>query len=83
MMIVPVPHLARAIRAEYLELPGLSLTRSQVQRLFSIDVTMSEAILAALVDVQFLVRTETGRYVRADRRDTPVGRPAEIAFQAA
>jgi ABC-type uncharacterized transport system permease subunit len=83
MMTFTVQHLARAIRAEYLELPGLSLTRSQVQRLFSIDVTMTEAILAALVDVEFLVRTEAGRYVRADRRDTPVVCQAEIAFQAA
>jgi hypothetical protein len=83
MMVVPVQHLAMAIRAEYLELPGLSLTRSQVERLFSIDVTMSEAILAALVDAEFLARTETGRYVRVDRRGAPsTGRPAMAARAA-
>ncbi len=83
MTIIPVQHVARAIRAEYLELPGLSLTRAQVQRLYSIDGTISEAILAALVDLNFLVRTEAGRYVRAERNEAGAGRRTDVVFQAA
>ena len=64
MSSVPVQHVAKAIRAEYLDLPGLSLTSEQVQRLYSIDVLTSEAILAALMDVKFLAKTDAGRYVR-------------------
>ena len=54
------------IRAEYLEIPGLSLTMQQVQRLWGLDLVTSEAVLAALVEVKFLRRTGHGGYVRAD-----------------
>ena len=45
------------IRAEYLEIPGLALTKAQVERLWGLDAVVSEALLAALVDVKFLRRT--------------------------
>ena len=54
------------IRAEYLEMPGLNLTKAQVQRLWGLDALTCEALLDALVDVQFLARTRTDAYVRAD-----------------
>ena len=54
------------IRAEYLEIPGLSLTKRQVQRLWGLDLVTTEAVLAALVDVKFLRRTRQDAYVRAD-----------------
>ena len=54
------------IRAEYLEIPGLSLTKPQVERLWGLDPVTSEALLAALVDVKFLRRTRKDAYVRAD-----------------
>jgi hypothetical protein len=54
------------IRAEYLEIPGLALTKPQVERLWGLDATTSEALLAALVDVKFLRRTLRDAYVRAD-----------------
>jgi hypothetical protein len=54
------------IRAEYLEIPSLHLTRNQVLRLWSLDAVMCDALLQALVDVRFLRRTHTGAYVRAD-----------------
>ena len=41
------------IRAEYLEIPGLSLTKQQVERLWGLDAITSDALLAALVDVSF------------------------------
>ena len=53
------------IRAEYLETPGLALTKAQVERLWGLDAVVSEALLAALVDVKFLRRTVRDTYVRA------------------
>jgi len=53
------------IRAEYLEIPGLALTKAQVERLWGLDAVVSEALLAALVDVKFLRRTSRDTYVRA------------------
>ena len=52
------------IRAEYLEIPGLQLTKSQVQRLWGLDGGMCEALLTALVDRGFLRRTRHESYVR-------------------
>jgi hypothetical protein len=54
------------IRGEYLEIPGLHLTRMQVQRLWGLDDVTCDALLEALVDVQFLRQTRAGAYVRAD-----------------
>ena len=54
------------IRAEYLEIPGLSLTTQQVQRLWGLDLVTTEAVVAALVDVKFLRCTRHHVYVRAD-----------------
>jgi hypothetical protein len=54
------------VRAEYLESPGLRLTKDQVQRLWGLDPITCEALLAALVDVGFLRRTLRNAYVRAD-----------------
>jgi hypothetical protein len=54
------------IRSEYLEIPGLHLTKKQVQRLWGLDAVMCDALLEELVDVRFLRRTHAGAYVRAD-----------------
>jgi hypothetical protein len=54
------------IRAEYLEIPGLHLTRNQVRRLWGLDDLTCDALLEALVDLRFLRQTRTGAYVRAD-----------------
>jgi hypothetical protein len=54
---------AGLIRAEYLEVPGLSLTLPQAQRLWGLDEVTSCAVFEALVDAQFLKRTRTGGYV--------------------
>ena len=54
----------RLIRAEYLEIPGLCLTKPQVERLWGLDPVTSEALLSALVDVKFLRRTRQKAYVR-------------------
>jgi hypothetical protein len=54
------------IRAEYLEFPGLHLTKPQAERLWSLDAVTCEALLATLVDTRFLRRTPADAYVRAD-----------------
>jgi hypothetical protein len=52
------------IRAEYLELPGLHLTKKQAERLWGLDALTCDALLDALVDAQFLRRTKAGAYTR-------------------
>lgn len=54
------------IRAEYLEIPGLSLTKPQVQQMWGLDPVTVEALLAALVDVKFLRCTKQNAYVLAN-----------------
>jgi hypothetical protein len=54
------------IRGEFLEIPGLHLTRSEFQRLWGLDNLMCDALLRALEDTRFLRRTSQGAYVRAD-----------------
>jgi len=54
----------RLIKAEYLGVPDLHLTRQQAERLWGLDPLISEALLNALVDAGFLMRTHDGRYTR-------------------
>ena len=58
--------LALLVRSEYVEIPGLSLTRPQAQRLWSLDASTCDAVLDALIDMRYLRRTQAGAYVRAD-----------------
>ena len=63
------PHIVdwlRLIRAEYLEIPGLCLTKTEVQRLWGLDEVTTDALLSALEEVRFLRRTHRDAYVRAD-----------------
>jgi hypothetical protein len=55
----------RLVRAEYLEVPGLDLTRDQVKRLWGLDQATCDSLLAALVESHFLKRTRDNRYLRA------------------
>lgn len=61
-----IADLLQLIRAEYLEIPGLHLTRLQAQRLWGLDDVTAEALLSALMDVNFLRRTQRDAYVRAN-----------------
>jgi hypothetical protein len=54
------------IRSEYLEMPGLQLTKQQAQRLWGLDPATCEGFLSALVEARFLRRTEAQGYVRVD-----------------
>ena len=51
------------IESEYLEMPGLSLTRDQAQKLWGLDSMTCERILSELIDIGFLKRTSRGTYV--------------------
>jgi hypothetical protein len=58
--------LVHLVRAEYLDMPGLHLTRSQVRRLWGLDEPTCDALLDALVRIRFLRQTQGGGYVRAE-----------------
>ena len=61
-------HLVDRVRGEYIEMPGLSLTEEQAQRLWQLEPDACRTLLTALVDSGFLRRTPRGGYVRADGR---------------
>lgn len=50
------------IRAEYLEMPGLTLKAEQVARLCGVDRTLCTAALQALVDAKVLIVRPDGTY---------------------
>jgi hypothetical protein len=58
-----VSHLCELITAEYIELPGLSLTKPQMRRLWSLEAGICDALLDTLVDARVLWKTPTGTYV--------------------
>jgi len=62
----PVPKWLQLMRAEYTEIPGLNLTKPQVQRLWGLDTCTTDALLSELIEQRFLRKTHTGAYVRAD-----------------
>ena len=61
-----LPHWIQVVRGEYLEIPGLRLTRSQVQRLWGLASDECDAVIWELVAAGFLKRTPGGAYIRAD-----------------
>jgi hypothetical protein len=62
----PIAEVLGRIRAEYVAMPGLKLTRPQVQRLWGLDGGTCDTALAALVNAKFLSRTPEGLFVTAD-----------------
>ena len=57
------PTLLR-IRAEYLEMPGLRLTREQAQRLWGLDADTCVQLLELLTSERFLDLSANGTYAR-------------------
>jgi hypothetical protein len=53
------------VRAEYLEMPGLKLTKPQVQRMWSLDPDTCDRVLDELETAHFLELTPHGDYVLA------------------
>ena len=58
--------LISRIRAEYLEMPGLSLSCEQAARLLGLDCLVTTVALGELERDAFLVRTRKGQFVRSD-----------------
>lgn len=54
--------LIQSIKAEFAAMPGLSLTPSQAQRLWSLEPTVCHRVLDALTDAGFLVERPSGGY---------------------
>jgi hypothetical protein len=52
------------IQSEYREMPGLSPTRSQAQRLWGLDKSTCELVLTTLIKRGVLRRTTMGTYLR-------------------
>ena len=65
------------IRGEYLEMPGLSLTSAQAQRLCGVDQSVCKVVLDALVEAQFLAVNAHGMYARASEGAWPRPRAAK------
>ena len=53
------------VQAEFLEMPGLCLTAAQARRLWALDHALCEAVLAALVETRFLIRSSSNGFRRA------------------
>jgi hypothetical protein len=66
-MVHTLTALVSRARADYLEMPGLSLTAWQAARLWDIDIAVSEHVLKDLVHSGFLRRNREGRYLRIER----------------
>jgi hypothetical protein len=60
-----LPDLLDRARAHYIEMPGLSLTRAQAQRLWALGGPACNRVLSALVDAGFLRQAGDGRYILA------------------
>jgi hypothetical protein len=60
------PDWVRLIRSEFLEMPGLHLSKRQAQRLWNLDTRSAEIILGALEASNFLKRMPNDIYVKAD-----------------
>ena len=53
----------RVVQAEYLEMPGLQLTKPQIRRLWGLEPDTCDALLEQLVAAHVLRRTLRDAYV--------------------
>ena len=77
-----VNDLIERVRAEYLEMPALSLTPAQLARLCGIDRTMCDLVLQVRSDQKFLGPTPDGRYARLVEGELIRPRPARATLTA-
>ncbi|HLG58795.1 MAG TPA: hypothetical protein VI485_25845 [Vicinamibacterales bacterium] len=56
--------LIHRVRGEFLEMPGLRLTRKQAQRLWGFDEETCTNVLESLVETRFLRRIGLDTYLR-------------------
>jgi hypothetical protein len=62
-----IPKLIQLIKSEYHEVPGLNLTKPQMQRLWGFDADMCDALVDALVASRVLRPSQRGTYVLDSR----------------
>jgi hypothetical protein len=60
--------LIARVRAEYLKMPGLALTKGQMGRLWVLDAAACDTIVDALVTSGFLHKRDDCYFVRRDWR---------------
>ena len=70
------------MQGDFLDTPGLTLTRRGAQHRFGLDETTCEALLTALVDAGVLVRKPDGAYTRRFPRPA-LGVTGRVADHAA
>jgi hypothetical protein len=70
-------YMLRRIQGDFREMPGLRLTCRQAQRLWNLDQLVCESLLAALVDVRFLVECDGVFLQRTDAVASGMLRNAE------
>lgn len=81
MNLSPHQQAFTRIRAEYLEMPGMSLTIEQAQRLCGVEGGgVCERVLDELVKTKFLWQAVDGRYMRLTDDCTSRPRPANAAL---
>lgn len=56
--------LLRRAQAEFMEMPGLTLTYEQAVRLWSCHPALCRAVLESLVESRFLVRNRRSAFMR-------------------
>jgi hypothetical protein len=61
---MPDDALLNRIRGEFLEMPGLRLTRQQAQRLYGLEAALCQRALDRLVELEFLCVKSNGTYGR-------------------
>ncbi len=57
------------IRGEFTEVPGLRLTKKQVQRMWGLDPQTCDELIDLLVAAKFLRQTDNTSYVRVSLGD--------------
>jgi hypothetical protein len=62
LSIIDIDEWCNIIEAEYREMPGLSLTRAQIQRLWGLDLAATDAVLEKLTSAGCLHEIN-GEYV--------------------
>ena len=65
-MTVEQSHVAgwvHIVQAEFLEMPGLQLTKPQVRRMWGLDTATCDTVLQELLSAHFLRRTQQDAYV--------------------
>ena len=60
----PAAEWTQRVRAEYLEMPGLLLTKRQMRRLWLLDATLCDAVVDTLVASGFLRCRPNNTYAR-------------------